>query len=174
MAYVDFAINDTGDLIFSSRNQSYTSCKIQFNISQTKVQRISFLTSESNTIYHKSDNYLQISFKIEDIEDKLTSVAYKDTDALIQLIAVQLKGTIGELPYRTTDGSKLSTYKHQNINDATLSSLESYLESFLKDYISNPSVTATPYIDYSNGYIQTVKLYIYSGSSLLLDYVLES
>lgn len=174
MAYVDFAINDTGDLIFTERNDKYKSLNIKFNLSQTKAQRISFLTSESDSIVHSSDNYLKISFKIEDVENKMTSISYKDTDALVQLIAVQLKGTLGELPYRTDDGSELSTYKHQNINDTTLNNLKDYLESFLATYIYNPSVTVTPYIDYSNGYVQTVKIYIYSNSNFILDYVVES
>jgi hypothetical protein len=59
MAYVDFAINDTGDLLFAKRDDKYTSLSIKFNISKTKVQKISFLTEESDSTIHHSDNYLK-------------------------------------------------------------------------------------------------------------------
>lgn len=174
MAYVDFAINDTGDLLFTKRDDKYKPFNIKFNIAKTKVQKISFLTSPFEETHHKSNDYLKVSFIIEDIENKTTSLVYKDTDVLTQLIAIQLNGTVGELPYRTDDGSKLSTYKHQNINKDFLSNLESYLTSFLSGYISSPVVKANANINYNNGYKQAVDIYIYNNSDLLLKHTLES
>jgi phage baseplate assembly protein W len=174
MAYADFAINETGDLLFMNRNDKYTALKIKFNISQTKAQKISFLTEESNNILHNSDNYLKIMFDIEDAQSKTTILAYKDDDALSQLIAVVLNEAKGELPYRTDEGSELSTYKHKNINSVLLSNLENYLKSFLSSYLNNPSVTAKPNISYTNGYKQVVDIYVYNNNDLLLKYTLES
>jgi hypothetical protein len=174
MAYVDFAINDSGDLLFSKRDDKYKSLNIKFNISKTKVQKISFLTTTDGEVHHKSDNYLQLSFTIEDVDNKTTSIVYKDDTSLAQLISLQLKDTLGELSYRTDDGSKLSLYKHQNINKDTLRALESYLQTFLADYLYNPIVKATPVISYTNGYKQAVELFIYNDSNLLLQYKIES
>ena len=172
--YVDFAINNTGDLVFAKRDDKYKSLNIKFNLTKTKVQKISFLTSPSDDVNHGSDNYLKISFMIENVENKTSSVVYKDTTAIAQLIAIQLKGTVGELPYRTDDGSKMSLFKHQNINDKNLRNLESYLETFLADYIFNPSVTAKPVLNFTNGYKQEVELYVYSNNNLVLQYKIES
>jgi hypothetical protein len=172
--FVDFAVNNSGDLIFAKKDDKYKSLCLKFNLTKTKTQKISFLTSDSTDVEHSSDNYLKLSFTIQNNDFKTTDVVFKDKEALIQLISLQLKTTEGELPYRTTDGSKLTTFRHQNINTRTLRNLESYLKTFLADYIYNPSVTATPVIDYNNGYKQAVELYIYSNNNLLLQYNVES
>jgi hypothetical protein len=85
-----------------------------------------------------------------------------------------LNESVGELAFRKKEGSELSVFKHKNIDKKTLSNLETYLESFLKDYLNNPSVSAKANINYSNGYKQVIDLYIYNDNDLLLKYTLES
>jgi hypothetical protein len=174
MAYVDFAINDTGDLLFAKRDDKYTSLSIKFNISKTKVQKISFLTEESDSTIHHSDNYLKVIFNIENIANKTTAIVCKDNNSIVQLISIVLNESVGELAFRKKEGSELSVFKHKNIDKKTLSNLETYLESFLKDYLNNPSVSAKANINYSNGYKQVIDLYIYNDNDLLLKYTLES
>lgn len=172
--YVDFAINSTGDLLFTKSDDNYKPLNIKFNISNTKVQKIMFSTNSNNEVKHQSDNYLKISFLLENIKNKSTAFNYKDKDALTQLITLQLKTPLGELPYRTEDGSKLILFKHQNINENVLDELQVYMQSFLSSYILDPVVIAKPIIDYTNGYKQTIELYVYDKNNLLLQYKIES
>ena len=64
-------------------------------------------------------------------------------------------------------------FKHDEINETNLKILNIYLQNFLSQYLTNPSVKLIPVIDYQNGYKQAVQIKIYSGNNLLLEYNLE-
>lgn len=170
--YVDFAVNDTGDLIFEKQNSNYSSLSIKFNISDTKAQKIILNIEESEELPY-IDNRLSVTFKIEDKKPSDTAAIYKDDVSTAQLIALKLKTTLGELPLRKEFGSKLSMFKHQNINDKTLRQIENIVESAVSDMIYNPTVVASPIIDTTNGYKQTIKIEIYNNNNLLLQYKVE-
>ena len=172
--YVDFAINENGDLIFIDSNTSYSPLHFKFNITKTNTQKISFAIKRSTKVKHHNNNCQKISFLLKNNSQDLSTKLYKDRDALIQLIELQLKDTLGELPLRKEDGSLLSTYKHRNINDETLDSLQTYLTNFLTTYLNNPIVKVTPKITYINGYRQQVIIDIYNNEDYLLSYTLES
>lgn len=169
--YVDFEIDNNGDLVFEEKKN--TSQKISFNISNSSSQKVSFSLFNFSTSKHNSNNYLSVEFLIDRLKDKSLSKAVKGENALAQLIELKLKTTLGTLPERIDFGSKMSLFKHKNINEKSLNELKAYLLSLLKNDIPNLSIDVSPYINYSNGYDQTVKIDIYSSNKLLLNYKIE-
>jgi hypothetical protein len=172
--YVDFAINENGDLVFEDSNQNYSHLHLKFNISKNNIQKVSFAIRKGERLIHSSDDYLKVSFFLKGNEQNIITKLYKDDDALIQLIKLQLKDNLGELAYRTEDGSLLNSFKHRNINEETLTELENYLTEFLSSYLFNPIVKVTPNINYINGYKQEILIDIYNNEDHLLSYTLES
>lgn len=172
--YVDFKVSDTGDLIFQEQSKNFNPLCIKFNISKTKVQKIQFDLIQDFYVENKiPDTAQKVTFFIDKNPSKYSAEILVGDNAFNQLIMLKLKTVLGELPERKDFGSTLSTLRHKNIDDKNLSLLEKITESTLEGIIRNPTVKAEPFIDYSNGYNQTVKLYIYNDSNLLMDYVLE-
>lgn len=170
--YVDFEIDDNGDLMFLEKN-NHKPQKISFNLTNTNTQKIAINFFDFQPTTHRSNNYLKLEFFIDNDKSKNNAKIVTNEDALAQLIALKLKTTLGTLPQRTSFGSKLSTFKHQNLDDASLKNLRIYLTSLLKDDIPNVNVEVKPYIDYNNGYKQTVNIAVYSSNKLLLEYKVE-
>lgn len=168
----DFAISKTGDLIFKSNDITSNSLKISFSLSNTKAMKVSFDLMEFEPI-PLSSNALKVTFDlVKKTADKSVSILKEDT-ALSQLLTLKLKTTLGELPLRQDFGSKISLLRHKEINDANLKLLENYIKSCISDIVKNPEVKAIPYIDYSNGYIQTVIIRVYNNNKNVLEYILE-
>ena len=170
--FVDFKIDDTGDLIFQEQSKNFNPLSIKFNISKTKTQKIQFDLSSNYFEQKKSNNSQKITFFINNKPNKYSAEIVVGDNSLNQLMFLKLNTVLGELPNRSDFGSTLSTLRHKNIDDKNLSLLEKITESTLKDIIRNPSVKAKPFIDYSDGYNQVVKLEIFNNSNLLLEYIL--
>lgn len=171
--YIDFKLNDTGDLLFMEKPDSLQPQKISFNLSKTKTQKITFNIYDAEEISHNSNRYLKVQFFINKSKPKIIAVTCNDKDEKIQLISLKLKTCLGDLPQRIDFGSKLSLYKHENINSKSLKSLETYLKSILDNDIDALSIQVNPIIDYENGYKQTVQIDIFSNEELLLNYKIE-
>lgn len=170
--YVDFEIDDSGDLIFSEKNNNKPQ-KFSFNLTKTKTQKIAINFIDFSTVPHNSNNYLKIEFFIDNNKDKNIANIITNDNALAQLIILKLKTTIGTLPERLKFGSKLSTFKHQNLDDSSLKNLKVYLTAALSNDVPNVSVEVSPFIDYNNCYKQTVNIAVYSSNKLLLEYKVE-
>lgn len=170
---VDLSINETGDLLFIEKPDSLQPQLITFNISQTKAQKVSINFYDVETVKHNSNNYLKVDFFINKSKSKILASTCVEDEQLQQLITLKIKACLGELPERNDFGSKISMFKHENINDIIITSLEKYLESILADDIMAVSVKATPMIDYTDGYRQVININIFSDEKLLLDYKLE-
>lgn len=168
--YIDFAINETGDLIFEE--SSRFPLKLSFNYSKYKGQKISFYTRKNSDI-EKDNRTLKISFDINSRKNEVAMILKKSYAELGQFIFIQLKDVLGEIKNDEEDGSRLEIFRHENINDETLDAMKIYLENFLSSIISNPTVELTPIIEYKNQYKQTVQIKIYSGNNLLLEYNIE-
>lgn len=171
--YIDFKLNDTGDLLFMEKSDTLQHQKISFNLSKTKSQKITFNIYDSKEVFHNSNQYLKAQFIINKNKPKVIALTCNDKEEKIQLITLKLKTCLGDLPQRKDFGSKLSLYKHENINSKLLESLEIYLKSILDNDIAALSIQATPIIDYENGYKQTVQIDIFSNDELLLNYKIE-
>lgn len=171
--YADFKITDTGDIVFQEQSKSFNPLLVKFNISQTKAQKIQFDFSPEYSNNKISKSAQKIKFFIKKNPNKYSAEILVEDNAINQLIFIKLKTVLGELPERSYFGSTLSTLKHKPINDKNLTLIEKITENALKDIIRTPTVKAEPYIDYNNGYVQTVKLYIYSSNNLMLEYILE-
>lgn len=170
--YADFQIDKSGDIMFREQFKENSSLNISFYLSKTKAQKIMFdlIDFKKN---EPSEYALKISFDInKSLANKSVSIINEE-NALNQLIIIKLKTTLGELPYRKNFGSKISLMKHKEINATNLSQLEAYVRECLKDIIPNPVVEAKPYINYDNGYNQTVILTVYNGNKQILNYILE-
>lgn len=169
--YTDFEINDTGDLIFKEDDNFNKSIKISFFYSKFKGQKIRFSTRGFPD--KQIENAIKVSFTIDSNKDVVKINTVKDLDELSQFLYIQLKDVLGEDSIRENDGSKLSMFRHDEINETNLKILKIYLQNFLSQYLTNPIVNLTPIIDYQNGYKQAVQIQIYSGNNLLLEYNLE-
>ena len=170
--YVDFRIDKSGDIIFKEQHKDNCSLKISFYLSKTKAQKVVFDLSDFEKA--KPSKYaLKVSFDInKSLANKSVNII-NDENALNQLLTLKLKTTLGELPLRKNFGSKISLMRHKEINAGNLSQLEAYVRECLSDIIPNPIVEAKPYINYDNGYNQTVILTVYNGNKKILNYILE-
>lgn len=167
---IDFEINSSGDLIFREQSVENTSLKVTFALSKTNATKIVFDFNEFNAAI-PSRHALKVNFElIKKTANKSVNII-KDKEAMSQLLTLKLKSSLGELPNRPTFGSKLSLLKHKEINKNNLIILESYVKECISDIIINPVVEAKPFIDYNNGYNQTVVLKIYSNNNNILNYV---
>lgn len=170
--YADFSMTDTGDILITEDNPN-KELKISFLYSKNKGQKISFyirgLASEKNI----DNRTLKVSFDIFNKTNEIKFKTKKGIEELGQYIYIQLKDTLGEIEEDSEDGSQLSYFIHENINESSLKALKIYLENFLSNIITNPRVELTPIIDYKNGYKQTVQINIFAGNSFLLEYNIE-
>ena len=168
----DFAISKTGDLIFKSNDITSNSLKISFSLSNTKAMKVSFDMIEFEPV-PVSKNALKVYFDLVKKTADKSATILKEEAALSQLLTLKLRTSLGELPLRQEFGSKISLLRHKEINYANLNLLENYIKSCISDIVRNPTVKASPYIDYSNGYNQTVIIRIYDNNKNVLDYILE-
>lgn len=169
--YVDFKIDNSGDLIFEEKENNAQ--RISFDIAKTKTQKVTFGILDCYPTTHNNSNYLKIEFMINNRKSKNNTKIIKETEAFSQLLINKLKTTINTLPERYNFGSKLSTFKHQNINDSTLSEIKTYIMSLLKDDVPNLNVEVSSYINYVNGYNQAINIDIYNGNKFLLNHKIE-
>lgn len=171
--FVDLQINSTGDIVFHKEDKQYKALKVKFCLSQTKVQKVSFHMEDSFFKKETKDNLLKVSFFINKEKDAYAVTSLKDDDVYIQMINLKLKTVLGELPQRPSFGSTLTTVKHMNINDKSLKQVELIVKDSLKDIVRDPVVKVVPYINYKNGYEQSIKINIYNDTNLLLEYIVE-
>lgn len=171
--FVDLQINNTGDIVFHKEDKQYKALKIKFCLSQTKTQKVSFHMEDCFYKTETKDNLLKVSFFVNKEKNSYSVTALKDNDVYIQMINLQLKTVLGELPNRPTLGSTLTTVKHMNINEKSLKQVELIVKDSLKNIIRDPQVNVIPYINYKNGYDQTIKISIYNDTNLLLEYIVE-
>lgn len=171
--YVDFELNSTGDLSFEENIERSKPQKISFVTTKTSTQKVCINFIESEAVTHNSNNYLKVEFFIDNYKPKNSAVIVQDDLAKAQLIALKLKTTLGELPNRKEFGSKLSIFRHDVLDEPSMRLLENYLKTCLKDDIPNLNVVVKPYIDYINGYKQTVMIEIFSSNKILLNHKIE-
>lgn len=169
----DLSLTSTGDLILKDKPESIKKQKITFNLSKTNCQKININFINVENAQHNSNNYLKIDFMFNDDKQKIIADTAIDTEALIQLLKINLNTVIGELPERKSFGSKLTLFRHANINDNTLGDLERYTEKVLSEYLNNVKVKAKPIISYTNGYKQTVNLDVYSNDHIIFNFQIE-
>lgn len=169
---VDFAVSKSGDLLFQEQDINSTSLKVSFAFSKTKATKIVFDFSEFE-LNTPSSNALRLSFDLVKKTANKSVHILKEDDMIGQLLTLKLKTSLGELPLRKNFGSELSLMRHKEINSTNLDTLSTYVEDCIKDIIKNPTVEAMPYIDYNNGYKQTVILKIYGDDKNLLNYIIE-
>lgn len=168
----DFQISKNGDLVFLEQSADNTTLHLKFSLTQTNALKVSFGLEEFD-IVEPSENALKLSFDIVRKTANKTAAVIRESDATNQLIILKLKAVLGELPLRSDFGSKISLMIHKEINDTNLLSLENYIKECISDIMPNCYVKATPYINYNNGYMQTVKVQIYDDSENILTYILE-
>ena len=168
----DFAISKSGDLLFQEQDINSSSLKISFVLSNTNATKIVFNFSEF-ALNTPSNNALKISFDLAKKTANKTVYIVKEDEMIAQMLTLKLKTSLGELPYRKNFGSEISLMKHKEINKVNLDKLAQYVKTCIEDIVSNVSVEAKAYIDYNNGYNQTVILYIYGDNKELLNYVIE-
>ena len=168
----DFAISKSGDLLFQEQDVNSTSLKVSFVLSNTNATKIVFDLSEFE-LNTPSRNALKVSFDLVKKTANKSVHIVKEDEMIAQLLTLKLKTSLGELPLRQKFGSEISLMKHQEINKANLDKLAQYVKSCIEDIISNPIVEAKPYINYNNGYSQTVILNIYGDNKTLLKYIIE-
>lgn len=168
----DFEISKNGDLLFQKIETENTSLRLKFTLTRTNALKIGFDLEEFE-LQTPSENALKISFDIKRKTANEAACIVRGRDADAQLISIKLRTVLGELPQRKEIGSKLASLMHKEINETTLRLVEDYVKECISDIVQNPTVTATPYISYNNGYSQTVKVEIHDDTDNLLTYILE-
>lgn len=168
----DFKISKTGDLIFKENDITSNKIKINFVLSGTNACKVCFDFNEFVEVT-PSKNALKVQFNLVEKTANKSIVMLKEEEALSQLLLMKLKTTLGELPLRPEFGSKISLLKHKDINNSNLRLLEEYIADCISDVVSEPTVKATAYIDYRNGYNQTVQVRVYDKNKNILSYILE-
>lgn len=169
---IDFAITKNGDLLFQEQEKSSNPLMIKFSLSKTKALRVNFDLMDFLPI-KESDTALKLSFNVERKRANKTVTIYKDNEAKAQMIELNLKTVLGELPLRNNFGSSLSIVKHNNIDERSLSLVKRIILNVVSKYLYDPKVEVEPIIDYANGYKQTVQAVIYEKEKVILSYKVE-
>lgn len=167
----DFKISKTGDLIFQSNDIENNKIKVSFVLSNTNACKVYFDFNEFSTV-EPSPHALKVQFNLVEKTANKSIILLKEDEARQQLLLLKLKTTLGELPLRSDFGSKISLMRHKEINSTNLRKLEEHIKEAISDIVSEPTVTATAYIDYSNGYNQTVQVRIFDNNKNVLSYIL--
>lgn len=167
----DFKITKTGDIVFKENDITSNKIKVSFVLSKTNACKVCFDFNEFEATT-PSKNALKVQFNLVEKTANKSTTVLKAEDALAQLMLLKLKTTVGELPLRENFGSKISLLRHKDINDSNLKLLEDYITDCISDIVSQPTVKASAYIDYTNGYNQTVIVRIYDKDKNILSYIL--
>lgn len=169
---VDFAVSQQGDLLFHKQDKSNTRFKASFVISKTKALKVIMDFNGFENNFDDSSNKFKASFDIDHkIYDKSANII-KEEDALTQLLMLQLKTSLGEIPNRSKVGSKLSLMRHAEIDKSNLLKIKSYVLEAIKDNIPNAIVDVYVEINNSENYREDIAVKIYNKDQLLLKYIM--
>lgn len=175
----DFAITNTGDLIFAQSQNNNKELKLSFNINRLKGLRLSFNVDECypGFIEYKNEtsfpidskNGLILSFDIKMPSNNKKAILVQGNEALYQYIKVIMRTAVNELTMNKPFGSKLELFKHGDLNDKSLLNIISNsIKTTLSNIISDVRVDAKPLIDKNKGYEQCLNIYIYNSNNELI------
>ena len=140
-------------------------------LSNTNACKVCFDFNEFESIV-PSNHALKVQFDLVEKTANKSTMIIKEEDALSQLLLLKLKTTLGELPRRQEFGSRISMLRHKDVNTTNLRALEEYIVDCISDIVNNPTAKAEAYVDYTNGYNQTVQVRIYDKDKNVLTYIL--
>lgn len=163
--FADFKISKTGDLLFKENDINSNKLKVNFILSNTNALKVSFNFIDCFNSNSLNNNTLKIKFNLIETKANKSAIVLNNDEAINQLLLLKLKTTLTELPLRQNFGSKLSLLKHKEVNQSNLKLLEEYVSECISDIISDFTVKADFYIDYSTGYNQTVKISVYKNNN---------
>jgi phage baseplate assembly protein W len=169
----DFAITQTGDLIFTESNYIKKPFKIRFAITKAKVLRVKFDLSDCYD-EPQVQNGIKVTFNIENVrKDKKAALVF-DEQAKTQAIKMRLATALGEVVDRESIGSTLEMYKHKPLFEkSTINGITAAVIDAIKDIVSNVQVKVMPVVNTSAGYSQDMAIYIYEDGFLVFKYDLK-
>lgn len=170
---IDFLINNQGDLIFD-KYRSLSKFKIFFRQSKYPIFRIKFL-QETDYIHSANSNNFKIRFKTTDLlsnENIINSVIH-NIEELKQRIMILLRTEYQELGNNLI-GSKLYTYKHQDILSESVQNniIDTVTKEINSIVDSNTVVKVTVSPKKIDGpfYCQNLNIYIYLNEQLIYSF----
>lgn len=167
----DFALSQSGDLIFIEKQNTRPLFKLSFTTAKTL--KLIFDVSDFDPISNNS-NGIKISLNVKDLDNNKRAMILYDTNAKTQLLRIKLNTALGELPQRLDIGSKLDLVRHKPLYDPkTLSLAQSYIKEAIVDLFPNAEVRVTASVDKTNGYAQQLNIYIFDNDLLIFRYSLK-
>lgn len=169
----DLLLTSNGDISFKSINDYNNTLKISFFKSKIKGLKIDFYIEKAPQPI-RSKNSLMISFNYNTIKNNKIAMEVNKEAALIQLLSIKLKTSLGELPERKNIGSKLETIIHEDLYDkAVIKNVENIIYNCIRDLIEEPQIIIEPKIIKTNGYEQILNIKILDDNKLLYSYETE-
>jgi phage baseplate assembly protein W len=169
----DFALTQSGDLVFIENKEKHKPLRIDFVIANAGVKKISFKIEDSLPL-QKSKNGMSILFDVKETINNKKAMTINGASAKSQAIKIRLRTTLGELAERKNIGSKLELAKHKPLYlEATAATVTEYVKEAIKDILPDAEVRVTPITTTNMGYHQTMHIYIYNKGFLIFKYELK-
>lgn len=167
----DFALTETGDLVFEKSGSPRKPFRISFAISDGKAFKINFRTEDCDPIVGGT-NSIKITFDLHTSRSNSRVLLLDDADARIQGIKIRIQTVLGDIAGRKAIGSRLETIKHKPLYDKTTSaSAVAMVKEAIYDLMPDAIVKVQPEVVIGpQGYTQRMSIYIYEDDILIFKY----
>lgn len=167
----DLALTESGDLVFSNVENRRKPFKINFNVTDGKALRLSFLVEGSPPIV-PSENAIKLSFDIGQKLSNKKAVLLSEDDSKIQAIKIRIQTTLGDMAGRKSLGSRLETVRHKPLAEAdTIRRTTALVKECISDIMPEAEILVKPeVVRTTKGYTQRMAIYIYNNNILIFKY----
>ena len=173
ISIIDLLINNQGDLILD-KYRPLSKFKISFRQSKYPIFKIDFF---QNTDYIRTDNSsFKIQFKTTNLvaHEDIMNPTIHDIEELKQRIMILLRTEYKELNNNNLIGSKLYTYKHEDIlSESVKNGIIDTITEELKTIVDNDTiikVTVSPELIDGPFYCQNLNIYIFLNDNLVYNF----
>lgn len=167
----DFALTETGDLVFEKSESQTKPLRISFSVSDTVAFKIGLRTEDCEPLVG-SANSMKISFDVNGDRRYVRALLLDDADARIQGIKIRIQTVVGDIAGRTAIGSRLEKIKHKPLYDKSVAAQAvEIVKEAIYDLMPDAIVKVQPEVVKGvKGYTQRMSIFIYEDDILIFKY----
>lgn len=167
----DFALTDSGDLVFEKSEAIRKPLRIAFTVSDSKAFKIGIRTEDCEPTTG-GVNSMKITFDLYSGRRNARALLLDDADARIQGIKIRVQTVLGDIAGRTAIGSRLEKLKHKPLYDKSVATQSvAMVKEAISDLMPDAVVRVEPeVVRNSRGYTQRMSIYIYEDDILIFKY----
>lgn len=171
---IDFKLNNSGDIILENKKNfnkfTLTFIKSEFPTFKTNFQ----IMLDKKNILKDKEKYFKLSFNTDFNKDKkIKFKTIQEEDELKQRIMIKLRTELGEIYHNQNFGSSINIYRHDIINDTTLSLLSSLALDTIKNITNDEYKVTAKQVKRKNSFsTENINLYIFKNNELFLTFEL--